>query len=100
MSAEETMNDAAGLRARQPRATGERLPINARLESSGDTWTIHIPLRREEVTAEKQVLVTGEVAVGKLQREEIETVTGTVLREEVYVETAGSAGERLKGNLG
>jgi stress response protein YsnF len=100
MSAEETRNGVAGPRARQqPRAAGKRLPLEAQLESSGETWTIRVPVRKEEVRAEKQLMVTGEVEVSKLQREEMATVSGTVHREEAHVETTGDANERVKGDL-
>ena len=47
---------------------------------------IEVPLRSETVDVQKQARVTGEVVVSKEAVERTEQVSGTVRREEVYVD--------------
>ena len=56
--------------------------------------TIRIPIREDEIHVEKQAVVKEEVTVGKRKVPKTETVSRTVRKEELRVETEGDADVR------
>jgi len=72
--------------------TIERQPVARRpAEGSIDErdQTIRVPVREEQVSVEKQAVITEEINVGKRNVQEIKEVSGTVRREEARVEAEG-----------
>lgn len=67
----------------------QRLPLDARIEHASNGWSVHLPVRAEEVIVDKKVVVAEEVLVGIKPVPEVAQVTGTVRREELHVETEG-----------
>jgi len=55
----------------------------------GESETYRVPVREEQVTASKQTVETGEVAIGKKQFQDSQRVSDTVRREEAHVERSG-----------
>jgi len=77
----------------------ERHPVAGHRAASGDLRQgeeIRIPVREEEVHAEKVPVVKEEVSVSKRQTQGTQTVAGTVRKEQARVETEGEA--RVTGN--
>jgi len=64
----------------------------------GEGETYRVPVREEQVSASKQTVETGEVAMGKRQYQDTKRVTDTVQREEAHVE--GSSDVPIKGTDG
>jgi len=50
---------------------------------------INVPVREEQVTVDKQTVVTEEINIGKQQVEETQRVSDTVRREEARIERTG-----------
>jgi stress response protein YsnF len=48
-----------------------------------------VPVREEDVTVEKQPVVSEEVEIGKRAAQEMEQVEGTIRRQETRVEHSG-----------
>ena len=74
----------------------ERHPVE-RTPASGDIGEgeeVRVPLREEQVRAEKETVVTEEVNIGKRPVQETEQVSGTVRREEARVDTEGQVDVR------
>jgi uncharacterized protein (TIGR02271 family) len=72
--------------------TIERHPVNRRASDRpiGDAdQTISVPVREEQVVADKQTVVYEEVNVGKRAVQDTHRVTDTVRREEAVVNTEG-----------
>ena len=61
-------------------------PATAADAAAFEETVIDVPLRSETVDVQKQARVTGEVVVSKEAVERTEQVSGTVRREEVYVD--------------
>ncbi len=59
---------------------------------------IEIPLREQEVVTQKEARVVGEVEIRKEMHRDTERVTGTVRREEVYVEDSNNSRVHVEGN--
>jgi hypothetical protein len=80
--------------AGQPAAEPARpLPLDATKEpwlgAWVGGWAVHLPLRAEAVTIDKQTVVVQEVAVRRRQFKEVVRPSETVRREELRLETAG-----------
>lgn len=71
----------------------ERRPANGRRAADGSIRAeeIRIPVKEEKVRVSKEAVVKEEVAVGKRKVREAQTVEGDVQREELVVESDGSA---------
>jgi len=71
--------------------TVERRPVDHKPADRpiGDSETITVPLREEQVELEKQAVVYEEVELGKRPVTETERVSGTVRREEVRMDREG-----------
>ena len=63
----------------------------------GSQNEIYIPLRREEAVIEKEAHVREEVRVRKDARQEQQTVSGQVRKEDVEIEREGEARETGRG---
>lgn len=55
----------------------------------GEGETYRIPVREEQITADKQTVETGEVVIGKRPVQETRRVSDTVRREEAHLEHSG-----------
>jgi len=56
------------------------------LDNAFDEGTIRVPVRGEEVVAQKEAVVTGEVVINREQTADRQTVSDTIRREEVDVD--------------
>jgi len=56
----------------------------------GESEIIRIPIMGEQVTTYKQVLITGEISLGKRQVQEMQQISDTLQHEEVHVEREGN----------
>ena len=74
---------------RAARRGAATLRLEARLETDNQGWVVRIPVRAEEVTIRKEVVVAEEVTVRHQQLQEVVHLDETVRREELRVETAG-----------
>ncbi|HYX51690.1 MAG TPA: YsnF/AvaK domain-containing protein, partial [Ktedonobacteraceae bacterium] len=63
----------------------------------GEGETYRVPVREEQVTASKQTVETGEVAIGKRQFQDTQRVSDTVNREEAHLESSGDVNVRNRG---
>jgi len=75
----------------------ERRPVTGNRASADDIRAgeeIRIPVREEQVHVEKRPVVKEEVTVGKRKVQDVETVSGTVRKEEVKVEKTGDVDVR------
>jgi len=70
-----------------------RLPLDARLEHTSKGWSIHLPLRAEEVAVDKEIMVAEEVVVAMKPVQEVARATAIVRREELRVDTEGQLDE-------
>src|SRR5215210_4213612 len=61
-------------------------PVSAADAGAFEETVIDVPLRSETVDVQKQARVTGEVVVSKEAEQRTEQVSGTVRREEVFVD--------------
>lgn len=64
----------------------------------GENETYRVPVREEQITASKQTVETGEVAIGKRQFQETQRVSDTVQHEEAHIESSGDV--PIKGTDG
>lgn len=71
------------------RRSVDRRPADGPIGASGEV--IEVPLREEEVTAEKRAFVREEIEVGKRVVQDTERVSGTVRKEVLDVGTEGGA---------
>ena len=78
------------------RRPGSGQASDAPIGNEGETY--RVPVREEQVTASKQTVETGEVAIGKRQFQDTQRVSDTVQREEAHVE--GSGDVPIKGTDG
>jgi uncharacterized protein (TIGR02271 family) len=62
----------------------------------GENETYRVPVREEQVTASKQTVETGEVAMGKRQFQDRQRDSETVQREEAHVECSGDVNVRSR----
>ena len=72
----------------------ERRPLAAEAagdELIGENQTIHIPVSEERVNVTKHVVTTGEVVVGKRDRQEVQHFSDTIQHEEARWEQKGDA---------
>jgi uncharacterized protein (TIGR02271 family) len=72
--------------------TIQRRPVEGRPAEGSigdDADTLRVPVREDRVTAEKRVVVTEEISVGKQQVQDTERVSGTVRREEARIDIDG-----------
>ena len=58
-------------------------------ERIGESQAIHIPVSEERVDVSKRVVTTGEVVIGKRERQETRHFSDTVRREEARLEQQG-----------
>ena len=65
------------------------VPLEARIDAVGGGWTIHLPVRAEQVTVSKQTMVVEEISLRREQAQEIARPAATVRREELRVEPEG-----------
>ena len=72
-----------------PPATTRRLPLGAARSRSGQGWVIRLPVRAEEVTVTKQVVIYERVVLRRREIGDIAPVEATVRRERLQVATAG-----------
>ena len=63
----------------------------------GEGETYRVPVREEQVSASKQAVETGEVAIGKRQFQDTQRVSDTVQREEAHIESSGDVNVRRRG---
>jgi uncharacterized protein (TIGR02271 family) len=69
----------------------ERRPLTGRASGHMKTEQIRIPVKEERVKVSKEPVVTEEVTVGKRKVRESRTVSGTVRKEELVVDSKGGA---------
>jgi uncharacterized protein (TIGR02271 family) len=75
----------------------EHRPSDRPIEERGET--IEVPVREEQVSAEKRAVVYEEVQVGKQQVQQTQQVSGTVRREEARIEREGAASVSGEGTM-
>jgi uncharacterized protein (TIGR02271 family) len=80
----------------------ERRPVSRRAAKPVDfrAEEIRIPVRGEEVRAEKETILREEVSVGKRKVQDTAKVSGTVRKEKLRVEERGKTNVRQKGGKG
>ncbi|MGH2509906.1 MAG: YsnF/AvaK domain-containing protein [Ktedonobacteraceae bacterium] len=73
----------------------ERRPVGSELISTeerlGDGQTIRIPVNEDRINLTKRIVATGDVVVGKRERQEIRHFSDIVQREEAHWEQKGDA---------
>jgi len=69
-----------------PSIRGAYLPLNASVERRGHTLTLRLPVRAEETTVVKDVVVRERVVVKRSVTEELHRIRGSVRREELTVD--------------
>jgi len=74
------------------RRPGSGQPTDAPIGDGSETY--RVPVREEQVTASKQTVETGEVAIGKRQYQDTQRVSDTVRREEAHLENSGDVNVR------
>jgi len=74
------------------RRPGSGQPTDASIGDGSETY--RVPVREEQVTASKQTVETGEVAIGKRQYQDTQRVSDTVQREEAHLESSGDVNVR------
>jgi hypothetical protein len=62
------------------------LPLQSRIESTGNGWLLRLALRAEHVTVEKRTVIAEEVAVRLHPVQDSVRVEDTVRREELHVD--------------
>src|ERR671933_163409 len=70
-------------------ANPRRLPLGAARSRSRQGWVIRLPVRAEEVTVTKEVVVRERVVLRRREPDDIAPVEATVRRERLQVATAG-----------
>jgi len=69
----------------------ERRPATGRASGDMKAEEIRIPVKEERVRVTKEAVVKEEVSVGKRKVRDTKTVSGTVRKEELAVESKGGA---------
>jgi uncharacterized protein (TIGR02271 family) len=62
------------------------LPLDAAVERRGQSLTLRLPVRAEEVTVVKELVVRERVVVKRSVSEELHRIRGSVRREELTVD--------------
>jgi len=82
----------------------ERTPVHGRAATEGiaagdlrEGEQIRIPVREDQVTVNKEAVVTEEVKVGKKVVQDTERVSGQVRKEEVKIEQTGDVDVKTRG---
>lgn len=76
----------------------EYRPVESKRPASGDLGEdeIHVPVHEEEVTVDKETVVTGEVEVQKRQVQDTEEITGEVRKERPRIRREGDVDVNLE----
>ncbi|GEM_PF-5430222 len=74
---------------RPPRA-GQLLPLEARWAPAAGGWSVTLPVRAEQFTAHKQVMVVEEVHIRPRRKQHVAHRAETVRRERLRVEREGN----------
>jgi len=64
----------------------DALPTEARIERTQSGWSIHLPLRREDVSLDKRTVVGEEVVVRRAREADVQRVQADIRREVPRVE--------------
>ncbi|HZB96981.1 MAG TPA: DUF2382 domain-containing protein [Candidatus Sulfotelmatobacter sp.] len=72
-----------------PTTTARRLPLGAARSRSRQGWVIRFPVRAEQVTVTKEVVVRERVVLRRREIGDIAPVEATVRRERLQVGTTG-----------
>ena len=72
-----------------PTATARRLPLGAARSHSRQGWVIRFPVRAEQVTVTREVVVRERVVLRRREIGDIAPVEATVRRERLQIGTTG-----------
>jgi Domain of unknown function (DUF2382) len=81
-------DEAAGTLLAPP-AAPRQLPLEAARAASGQGWAIRLPVRAEQVTIAKEVVVRELVVLRRSEVEDVARLDANVQREQLRVETEG-----------
>ncbi len=73
---------------------GSGQPTDAPIGDGSETY--RVPVREEQVTASKQTVEIGEVAIGKRQYQDTQHVSDTIQHEEAHLENSGDVNVRSR----
>ena len=73
----------------EPAGGREALPLDVSPQPAGEGWQLRVPLRAEQVTVSKQVVVRERVAIARRRVGETQDIDVTVRRERLRVEPEG-----------
>ena len=65
------------------------LPLEAEVQPFNGGWWVRLPVRAEQITIDKEVVVSEEVTLRTKQVEDVVRVEDTVRREELRVDSEG-----------
>ena len=82
------VSGAHALSAETPAST-QRLRLGAARSRSGQGWVIRLPVRAEQVTVTKEVVVRERVVLRRREAEDLVRAEATVRRERLQVGTTG-----------
>lgn len=70
-------------------SAGRYLPLEARVEKDRDTYVARLPVRREQVTVDKQAFVVETATIRRVPVEDVERIHDTLRSEELRAEAEG-----------
>ena len=69
--------------------TPDALPIEAAPEFADHAWSVRLPVRAEQITVSKQVVVRERVSLSRRRVDEIARVEAELRRQELRITTSG-----------